>query len=85
MNHRATPRFWRAYSALPSEVRQLADKNFELLKTDPSHPSLHFKKVGKFWSARVGLQYRALAVAQDDGYTWVWIGDHEAYSRLLGG
>ena len=84
MNHRATPRFWQAYDALPDEVRRLADRNFELLKTDPSHPSLHFKKVGKFWSARVGLQYRALAVARDDGYTWVWIGDHDAYSRLLG-
>jgi hypothetical protein len=40
-------------------VRDLADKNFRLLKTDPSHPSLHFKKLGKVWSARVGLHYRA--------------------------
>jgi hypothetical protein len=40
--------------------------------------------VGKFWSVRVGLQYRALAVGQADGYTWVWIGDHDAYSKLLG-
>ena len=84
MNHRTTARFWQAYASLPDEIRRLADRNFELLKSDPFHPSLHFKKVGKFWSARVGLQYRALAVAQDDGYTWVWIGDHEAYSRLLG-
>jgi len=47
---------------LPQEVRQLADRNYELLKADPSHRSLHFKKVGQFWSARVGLHYRALAV-----------------------
>jgi hypothetical protein len=83
VNHRATPRFWRAYEALPVEIRELADKNFELLKSNPSHPSLHFKKVGKFWSARVGLQYRALAVPSEGGYTWVWIGAHEAYARLI--
>jgi len=27
--------------------KDLADKNFKLLKTDPYHPSLHFKKVGR--------------------------------------
>lgn len=37
-----------------------ADKNFALLKDNPRHPSLHFKKVGTLWSARVGEQYRAL-------------------------
>ena len=83
MNHRTTPRFWHAYEALPAEIRELADKNFELLKSDPSHPSLHFKKVGRFWSARVGLQYRALALPSAEGFTWVWIGDHETYSRLI--
>jgi len=83
VRHKATPRFWRAIDALPSEIGELARKNFELLKSDPKHPSLHFKKVGKFWSARVGLQYRALAIASDDGFIWVWIGDHEAYERLI--
>jgi len=81
--HRATARYWVAYAALPEDVRRVAEKNFALLKADPSHPSLHFKKIGKFWSARVGLQYRALAVAGDGGYIWVWIGDHETYSRLI--
>jgi hypothetical protein len=47
-------------------VQQLADENFALLKSNPQHPSLHFKKVGRFWSARVGLQYRALAVEGED-------------------
>ena len=61
MKHRASPRFWRAYRGLPREVRQLADRNYQLLKANPAHPSLHFKKVGQFWSARVGLHYRALA------------------------
>jgi hypothetical protein len=38
-----------------------------LLKENPRHPSLHLKKVGRFWSARVGSRYRALAVEVDAG------------------
>lgn len=59
MKHWASPSFWEAYGRLPKEVRSVADKNFQLLKSDPQHPSLHFKKIGRFWSARVGLRYRA--------------------------
>lgn len=47
MNHSTLPRFWRYHAQLPSEVRDLADKSFALLKADPWHPSLHFKKVGR--------------------------------------
>jgi hypothetical protein len=62
----------------------LADKNFELLKENPKHPSLHFKKVGQFWSARVGLAYRALGVEVNDDILWFWIGNHDEYDKLLG-
>ncbi len=58
------------------------DKGYELLKRDPRHPSLHFKKLGKFWSARVGMHHRALAVEVEDGFLWVWIGTHAEYDRL---
>ena len=83
MNHFASPGFWQCYSALPVEIRSLADKNFQLLRENPSHPSLHFKKVGRYRSARVGLQYRALAVEVEDGLLWFWIGDHSEYDRLI--
>ena len=65
-------------------IQALADKNFALLKTDPQHPSLHFKSVGRFRSVRVGLHYRALAVEAEDGLVWFWIGNHTEYERLLG-
>ncbi|WP_316233488.1 hypothetical protein [Bradyrhizobium sp. SZCCHNPS2010] len=84
MKHRASQRFWAAYEALPSAVRRLADENFDLLKRDRRHPSLHLKKVGNYWSVRVGLQYRALAVEVEDGLLWFWIGSHAAYDRLIG-
>ena len=62
--HRATPRFWRSYEALPDDAQRLADKCFDLLKQDARHPSLQLKKVGRFRSVRIGLYYRALAVEE---------------------
>jgi hypothetical protein len=83
MRHRATPRFWACYRALPEEVQQLADRGYELLRNNPRHPSLHFKKIGQFWSARVGLHYRAMAVEDGEDLLWVWIGTHAEYDRLI--
>jgi hypothetical protein len=82
--HHTNPDFWVCYRALPSEVRALADKAFGLLKQDPYHPSLRFKKIGKHWSARVGVHYRALAIQVPDGFLWFWIGAHGEYDKLLG-
>ena len=42
------------------------------------------RKSGRYWSARVGLRYRALALEVDDGYLWFWIGSHADYDRLIG-
>ena len=75
--------FWSGYQSLPETIRDLADKNFVLLKSDPDHPSLHLKKVGRIWSARVGLRYRALATESDDGLLWFWIGSHADYDKLI--
>jgi len=84
--HFTLPRFWHYYQQLPKDVQTLADKNYELLKSDPSHPSLHFKKVGKakqLWSVRIGQQYRALGLNKPEGVVWFWIGTHADYDRLL--
>ena len=70
MNHFATPDFWQRYRHLPAQVRELADKSFALLRQDPRHPSLRLKKIGSFWSARVGLHYRALARDRIEGLVW---------------
>jgi hypothetical protein len=84
LNHHASPYFWSCYRALPQEVQELADKSFSLLKSDSRHPSLHFKKVGRFWSARVGLHHRAVAVEAADGLVWFWIGAHAEYDKIVG-
>ena len=85
MRHFASPAFWQAYVKLPDNVRALADKNYALLKENPHHPSLKFKKVGRYWSVRVGLHYRALAVENGDDLVWFWIGSHAQYDALIRG
>lgn len=84
VNHRASLKFWTYYNRLPEPIRHLADENFKLLKDNPRHPSLRFKNVGRFWSARVGAHYRALAVKEDSDLVWFWIGHHTEYDRLIG-
>lgn len=81
--HRTTERFWECYSNLPQDIQELADKNFHLLRDNPRHSSLQFKRVGGFWSARVGLAHRALAVEDGSDFIWVWIGTHDAYEKLI--
>lgn len=83
MNHFASPEFWFFYRQLPADVRELADKNFALLKNDRRHPSVRLKKVGNIWSARIGLRYRALAKERGEGLVWFWIGPHGSYDKLL--
>jgi hypothetical protein len=85
MRHFKDPKFKPLYDSLPPRVKALVDKNFTLLKRNPKHPSLHFKRIkDDLWSARVGRDYRALAIEGKDGFHWFWIGSHADYDRLTG-
>jgi hypothetical protein len=83
VRHRATSRFWERYHALPEEVQRLADRCYKRLREDPHHPSLHFRQIGRFWSVRVGLHYRALAIPDGSDLIWFWIGTHAEYDRMI--
>jgi hypothetical protein len=83
VKHRATPNFWYHYRELPVEIQELANRCYEAPKQDPRYPSLHFKKAGQFWSVRVGIHYRALALQDGNDIAWFWIGTHAEYDRLL--
>ena len=83
MNHFADPDFWFHYRRLPEGIPALADKNFALIKANPRHPSVHLKKIGALYSARIGLHYRALAKECPEALFWFWIGHHSAYDQLL--
>ncbi len=69
MKHLASSRFWALYHALQADVRQIADKNFTLLKSDPRHPSLHFKRIGELYrySAIVRCSNVSHVAANADG------------------
>jgi len=84
MKHLGSHAFWNLYDRLPKAVQELADKNFKLLKDNPKHPSLHFKKVGRFWSVRIGAHHRALATEVDGEMRWHWIGSHADYDIQTG-
>ena len=81
--HRTTPRFWRCFNNLNEGTQKIAQKNFRLLKENPQHPSLHFKKVADYWSVRIGLHYRALAIEDEGDFIWVWVGSHAEYDKLV--
>lgn len=83
----ATRRFWVLFHALPGDVQQLAIKNYRLWRRDPLHPSLHFRRLqgsADRFSVRVGGHYRALGTSSEGKMTWVWIGTHGEYDRLVG-
>ncbi|MEB3310022.1 MAG: hypothetical protein VKJ02_07285 [Snowella sp.] len=83
LNHFTTSDFWELYYQLPPKIQDLADKNYALLKENPRHPSLHFKKICGLWSVRVGKQFRALGFEEPEGIVWFWIGSHQEYDEIL--
>jgi len=85
MKHYASPSFWNCYKNLPKTIQELADKNYELLKQNPAHPSLHFKKIQNYFSVRVGIRHRALGIEIDNDVLWFWVGNHADYDKLLAG
>lgn len=91
MISRATPRFWNLFRALPSDVRVLAVRAYRLWLSNPSHPSLRFRRLQgvDLYTVRIGDHYRALAQMRDQGHDqrtiiWTWIGTHADYDRLVG-
>nr|VFJ92448.1 MAG: hypothetical protein BECKLFY1418A_GA0070994_102318 [Candidatus Kentron sp. LFY] len=63
--HKTTARFRCGFDALPSDVQEIARRNYDLLEENPRHPSLHFKKVCKLWSVRVGRGHSATKAATE--------------------
>ena len=83
MPHKTSSTFWKYFNKLPEKIKKLSKSQFNLLKQNPSHPSLHLKKIKKFWSVRISIDYRALGYKDEEDYIWVWIGNHDDYEKLL--
>ena len=87
MNSQTTPGFRKQLKSLPPAIRKKARQTYKVWKNDPSHPSLHFKRVNEsrpLYSVRITLKWRVLGLLKGDTMTWFWIGDHKEYDRLVG-
>jgi mRNA-degrading endonuclease RelE of RelBE toxin-antitoxin system len=83
LKHFTSSDFWKSYNRLPADIRELADKNYDLLKQNPRHPSLKLKRIEDLWSVRVGQHYRAIGIDAPGGIQWIWIGSHAEYDKYL--
>lgn len=88
MNSQTIEDFWDYYRTLPEQMRKQAQEAYRLFRIDPFHPSLNLKEVDKrrsLWSARVSRGYRVLGYRAGDTITWIWIGTHAEYDKLITG
>ncbi len=78
--------FWKGYSKLPSDIKDIAKKQYKLFAFDPYHASLHFKRVHSskpIYSARINRAYSAVGILNNNIIIWFWIGSHDDYDKLL--
>jgi hypothetical protein len=86
VNSAATTNFWRLYLSLPPAAQNLANKTYQLWRSNPAHPSLRFRRLqgsSTRYTIRIGDHYRALAFRQGETMVWVWIGSHSDYDRMV--
>jgi hypothetical protein len=83
MQSRASGSFWTCLEGLNEEIQRSALKQYRLWLRDPNHPSVKFKRVQNYWSARITDNYRALGIMDGDTVIWFWIGNHSEYERLI--
>ncbi len=77
--------FRKLFSQLPVSVQEQARAAYQLFRTNPYHPSLHFKQIrpdASVYSVRIGRGYRAIGIWKDDTIVWYWIGSHADYDKL---
>jgi hypothetical protein len=86
MNSHLTDKFRKAFAELPADVRKHARQAYRLFIENPHHPSLRFKSIHpsrRIYSVRIGLDYRAVGIWEEDDIIWYWIGSHADYDKLI--
>jgi hypothetical protein len=84
VNALASATFWRGYNDLSGELQKTAKKQYALWAENHQHPSVEFKPVGRYWSARINDNIRTLGrMIDDDTIVWFWIGTHDEYMRKI--
>ena len=86
MTSRTTKRFRKLLAALPLDVQKQAREAYLTWMRDPWHASLQFKQIHTtkpIFSARIGLDWRAVCIRSGDTALWYFIGSHGDYDRLI--
>jgi hypothetical protein len=79
-------RLCRVFRPAADSVKIAARKNYRLWRSNPGHPSLHFKRFHRhepLYSVRIGIGWRAVGLLEDDTIHWFWIGSHSEYDKLI--
>lgn len=83
-----TKNFRQLFKKLPENIKDNAQKQYELFQNDPSHPSLRTKPIGstrnkkfKIYEVSIGVGYRATYFLDGNVYIWFWIGTHNSFDK----
>jgi len=71
---------------LSPPIRRQAREAYALWLRDPWHPRLQFKRIHAhkpIYSARVGIDWRAVCVRSEETAIWYWIGSHSEYDKII--
>ena len=86
MNSQITEKFRKAFAELPAAVQKQARQAYRLFIENPHHPSLRFKSIHPtrpIYSVRIGKNYRAVGVREDDDIIGYWVGSHAEYDKVI--
>ena len=86
MTSRTTKRFRKLLANLPPHVQKQAREAYVTWTRDPWHASLQFKQIHAqrpIFSARIGLDWRAVCIRSEDTVIWYFIGSHADYDKLI--
>ena len=86
MTSRTTKRFRKLLEGLPRHVQKQAREAYVIWMRDPWHGSLQFKQIHAtrpIFSARIGLDWRAVCIRSEDTAIWFFIGSHADYDKLI--
>ena len=80
MKIQTTKPFDRDYNELIKEIKERANKQFNLLMKDPRHPSLRLKKIKghpDIWEGRITDSYRFTLQITGETYILRRVGTHD--------
>lgn len=82
INITVTEEFKRRYKNLPIEIQKKAEKQEELFRANPFHPSLHTEKLEpkekQIWSFRVDKKYRiTFRFIDSNSVLFLTVGPHD--------